>query len=312
MTKLGKGMQVMRKSQALWMMLAVASVAPGQPRRGVDEYRRAAEMTRKLTVAVTFDQPWFLEGEQVCPTITVANLTSQAVTALAPFHTPFTSLVLHRRVDAAATGGSSTQAVWVPMGHSHPRIVDDPGADMMAHRQLVTFLPGETQRASTCAVDPKTSPFGSEVGFGSYSKGDYRLCFAFEQPACAEFHVEEVTGAVQTASLAVPPPADIGVLKRTGIGEQCLGVRARILSSNMGHHIVVSPGAVNICGDEEFRDGLKSVLWQRVLFKRLADSSGRASGLRLTRRGSDSIEIHWTDASGRVERRSFTPITDRR
>ena len=301
----------------LWWAGVVALVAQTEMRIGVPEAARARAMkqnSHKMQCSLRLDREVYLAGETARVRLTVTNPTHELIEVFNPFQTENAWINLYGPTEAKPDDPPSAPR-WrvlnshVPYGWQGLRFYDD---QMTSLIKTSWFQPGESRtfefESSEEWFGASMSPWGN--GGNTRRPGRYQIRYTYCDQTAAEFEVVRPTLQVFVEqAISTPQPA-----KRGNLPEEPVVLGAFLFS--VGERYYVAAGLREHYGSrldrltgQPMREGdMGSV----IPFRRLAELNAPVRGLALRPVDRTTYEVVWTEAAGRVERRSFTPITNRR
>jgi hypothetical protein len=249
---------------------------------GQQEHSQIVKNMRELEVSITLDRAEYLPGEDICPTVEVANPTSRPIRSFAPFRSMDTSLFIQRR---------TSHGEWEWSNNLLPRVSYVPN-NVMDGRKVIEIGPGRRMTETTCLGDTDSGLNTIRHNpLGILPSGEYRLAFSYERPAFAEFRVaaiEEV--AVGQARL---PFMESLRDAHTGVAEGCMGVTAAALRKpDSSIVLVVSGPRGSVCWPARHGIDLMNALGRYSRVGEVREGVKSLSALALP---DGSIELSLTD-----------------
>jgi len=301
-----------------WWALTVALTAPAQMHTRIGQDVARARTLRansgKMECSLESDRAVYMAGETARVRLTVRNPTRELIEVFDPFQRGNAWINLYESTEAKPEDPPSTPR-WrvlnshVPYGWQGLRFYDDQATSLI---KTSWFQPGESRtfefESSEEWFGASMSPWGN--GGNTRRPGRYQIRYTYCDQTAAEFEVVRPTLRVfAEQAIRNPQHGNTGNLPEDPV------VLGAFLFS-VGERFYIAAGLREHYGSrldrltgQPMREGdMGSV----IPFRRLAELSAPLHGLALRPVDGTTYEVVWTDASGRVERRSFAPITDRR
>jgi len=290
----------------VWFLSLASSCIQGQqfPQGGAD-YRKTVEGMHALEVSITLDRQEYLQGEQIVATVVVSNPTSEPITALPPFRSPYTSLNLSTL---------NKQGEWEAVGGE---LGVNGDSNTLPPPKLITITPGGrvTQKVSLMEIGDAESESIRHDPIAILAPGPYRIRFSYERPAQANFQVVKVDGPGTVQAQALKD-AEQYWNKKSGVAKGCFGMWAAALRS-AGKTILVASvsGMVDVCRNRT--PDVSTLLTLLSPFTRIAEPPLGVSSIVLEPIADGAINVRWTDIKGTTQhepipRRQFRDVSKKR
>lgn len=256
-------------------------VSPGE-----EEYRRLQEGMKVLHASVTTDRADYLQGENVCFTISLSNPSKSHVAAVPPFPLRRLPLVYMQKKDGE----------WEVMHRNGGFGVSSPSDNMMEGVRTISVSPAEVLTERYCTAD--------DGSFGGVPPGEYKAWFAVPHAnyhASAEFEVQEVLGESALARVAVPE-MERTLSEKSPSRPGCLGIAVAALRTSKTTVLVSRPAGV--CDNAERG---KDLLRALSGFTRIAEVREGVTKLSLEPLRDGTTAVMWTTGAGVEKEHRLTP-----
>lgn len=301
-----------------WWAWAVALTAPAQmhTRIGQDVARAGTLRANsgKMECSLELDRAVYMAGETARVRLTVTNPTHELIEVFDPFHRENAWINLYAAPKEHPDDPPSTSK-WRPLSSDVP--TGWQGLSFLrgqeANRiQSAWFQPGESR---TFEFESSENWFGSSLspwpGGGTTSRPDkYQVRYTYCAKATAEFEVVNPRLDLVVEHRLEQPRAST----RVPSDKRPFVMNALLLS--LGERYIVAAVLAEHWASDFPRDAgqlltERNVPWA-LPYRRLAEFDAPVGGLALQPVDGAAFEVVWTEASGRVERRKVTLVTDRR